>query len=113
MYCRKCGALNEDNVANCSQCGEGMQPVAPVGYQAKPAVPDYLVWTILATIFCCVPAGIVAIVYSTQVRTKLAQGDYAGAEQSSDNAKTWAYVALGLGLVAFVIRMAMIGSKYH
>jgi len=27
-------------------------------------VPNYLVWSILATLFCCLPGAIVAIVYS-------------------------------------------------
>ena len=35
-------------------------------------VPNYLVWAILATIFCCIPFGIVAIVYSSQVSGHLA-----------------------------------------
>lgn len=59
--------------------------------------PDnYLVWAILSTIFCCLPFGIVSIVFASQVNTKWQMGDYEGARQSSKNAKTWALVAFGV-----------------
>ena len=34
---------------------------------ATPQVPNNLVWAILTTLFCCLPAGIVSIVYAAQV----------------------------------------------
>jgi hypothetical protein len=70
---------------------------------APPNVPNYLVFAILATVLCCLPAGIPAIVYAAQVNGKLQAGDYAGAQQSSKNAKTWCFVSLGLGLAVVVI----------
>lgn len=73
------------------------------GYGAPPNVPNYLIWSILSTLFCCLPAGIVAIVYATQVDGKLRSGDYDGAVQASKNAKTWAFVSAGLGIVVFII----------
>ena len=62
-------------------------------------VPNYLVPAILVTICCCVPFGIVAIVYAAQVNTKLAGGDLPGAQASSANAKLWCWLAFILGLV--------------
>jgi len=38
------------------------------------AVPNYLVQAILCTICCCLPFGIVAIVYAAQVNGKVAGG---------------------------------------
>jgi Interferon-induced transmembrane protein len=75
------------------------------------AVPNHLVWAILATVLCCLPSGIVAIVYSAQVNSKLLAGDIAGAQASSNSAKTWCWVSLGLGLatVAASIAMMMLG----
>ncbi|MFT3807698.1 MAG: CD225/dispanin family protein [Arenimonas sp.] len=70
---------------------------------APDTVPNYLVWSILATLCCCVPGGIVAIVYSSQVNTKLAVGDLAGAIEASNNAKLWCWVSLGVGLVVGVL----------
>ena len=51
---------------------------------------NYLVWAILSTLFCCLPLGIVSIVYAAQVSGKYSSGDYAGAVTSSENAKKWA-----------------------
>jgi hypothetical protein len=50
-------------------------------------------------LFCCLPFGIVSIVYAAQVDSKYNAGDYAGALASSKNAKTWAWVSFGVGLV--------------
>jgi hypothetical protein len=66
-------------------------------------VPNYLAQAILVTIFCCIPAGIVAIVFSAQVNGKLAAGDYDGAVRSSNTAKTWCWVAFGLGIAVTVL----------
>ena len=52
-------------------------------------VPSHLVWAILATLFCCLPAGIVSIVYAAQVNGKLTAGDLEGALRASNSAKTW------------------------
>jgi hypothetical protein len=55
-------------------------------------VPDYLVWSILATLLCCLPVGIVAVVYSAQVSTRLKLGDMAGARDSSKKARMWCWI---------------------
>jgi hypothetical protein len=73
------------------------------GYQQPVSVQNYLVPAILVTIFCCLPAGIVAIVYAAQVNGKLAGGDVAGAMDSSKNAKTWCLVSAGAGVVVIVV----------
>jgi cytochrome bd-type quinol oxidase subunit 2 len=62
-------------------------------------VPSHLVWSILLTIFCCLPFGVVAIVYSTQVNGFLAARNYAGAQESSRNAATWCWLSFAVGLL--------------
>jgi hypothetical protein len=84
-------------------------PAQPVGYQGpyQPqfqqyppgSVPNYLVQSILVTIFCCWPFGIPAIVYAAQVNSKLAVGDYQGAVDSSNKAKMWSWISFGLTAV--------------
>ncbi len=66
-------------------------------------VPNYLVQSILVTLCCCIPFGIVAIVYAAQVNTKLAANDFVGAKNSSDQAKKWCWIGLGVGLVLNII----------
>ena len=97
MYCRKCGAQNDDNAFRCVECGEIIQQVQQVGVNV-PGVPTYLTHSILVTLFCCVPFGIVGIVYAAQVNSKLASGDYAGAVEASNKARTWCWVSFGIGL---------------
>ncbi len=74
------------------------------------SVPNYLVQAILCTIFCCLPFGIVAIVYAAQVNGKVTAGDMAGAQASSKSAKTWCWVAFGVGLAGIILYVALIGS---
>ncbi len=114
MFCPNCGANNIEGAAICSQCGSAMRvggtpapaatpgaPVTPGG--AKPNIPNYLVQSILVTIFCCWPLGIPAIIFAAQVNSKLAQNDIAGAMESSRKAKMFCWIALGLGCVVAVI----------
>jgi hypothetical protein len=81
--------------------------------QPQQDVSNYLVQSILVTIFCCLPLGIAAIVFAAQVNGKLAGGDVAGAIESSKKAKMFCWIAFGLGLVvvAFQIITMVIGAS--
>ena len=69
----------------------------------QPPPPNYLVFAILTTIFCCQILGIVSIVYAAQVNSKWYAGDYQGAINSSRNAKLWAWLGLGIGIIGWAI----------
>lgn len=90
------------------------QVAAPYGYPPE----NYLVWGILATVMCCVPLGIPSIVYSSQVNTKWAMGDYAGAQLSSTRAKQfamWSAIASAVFwilYVGFAMIAATQGTRY-
>lgn len=73
---------------------------------AASRVPDNLVLAILVTL-CCVPTGIVSIVYAAQVNRKLASGDIAGAQESSANAKKWAMWSAIIGVVAITLYLIL------
>jgi hypothetical protein len=47
---------------------------------------NYLIESILVTIFCCMPFGIVGIVFAAQVNAKFDAGDYEGALKASKEA---------------------------
>jgi hypothetical protein len=101
MYCYKCGAPNDDNAYQCRQCGTALQGggrVPPPLPQQHENVPNYLVPSILVTLFCCLPLGIPAIVFAAQVNSKLRLGDVEGAWESSRMAKTFTWWAFGVGL---------------
>lgn len=75
---------------------------------APGSVPNYLVPAILTTIFCCLPFGVVAIVYAAQVDGRLMAGDYAGAEELSNRAKKWAIASAASSAV--LIACALLAS---
>lgn len=107
MYCQQCGHGNATGDVACASCGAALgtpQPPPVPGYgvaqhdAGAPKPPNHLVWAILSTLLCCLPTGIVAIVFAAQVDGKHAAGDYVGAQRASANAKTWSWVSFGLGL---------------
>ncbi|MCF7750646.1 CD225/dispanin family protein [Bacillus subtilis subsp. subtilis] len=71
-------------------------------------IPNHLVWAILATLFCCLPGGIVSIVYAAQVNGKIAAGDLAGARDSSDKAKKWAMWSAIAGVIVAVLYIVLV-----
>lgn len=101
MYCRHCGTPNDDNAFRCVQCGKIVQDLAAHALADGP-VANYLIGAILTTIFCCMPTGVVAIVYAAQVNPKLYSGDREGALAASKNAKIWTWVSFGLGMLVLV-----------
>jgi hypothetical protein len=62
-----------------------------------------MVWAILSTIICCLPLGIVSIVYAAQVNTHLIRWDIAAAQRSSRLARNWAIAAIALSVVGWTI----------
>lgn len=64
---------------------------------------NWLVEAILVTIFCCLPFGIIGIVYATQVSSKFAVGDHAGALEASRNAGKWTKIGFFVGLTVIVL----------
>lgn len=112
MNCPNCGTSNLDNASICINCGRSLAaaPPATQSYTPPPPasgpsayggarVPNYLVQSILVTFCCCLPFGIVAIIFAAQVNSKLAAGDYAGAVAASNSARKWCWVAFGVGLL--------------
>ena len=65
-------------------------------------VPNYLVPAIIS-IFCCWPLAIPAIIFATQVNGKAAAGDIAGAQDASKKAKMFSFIAIGIGLLGWII----------
>lgn len=79
-------------------------PVTTIPSDSRPPKPDnYLVWSILATLLCCLPLGIVAIVFAAQVDGKYGAGDYEGAAAAANKAKTFSIVSAVVGLVVAAI----------
>lgn len=91
------------------------------GIPARPAGPpsNYLIGSILVTLFCCQIFGIVSIIYAAQVNAKWQAGDTDGAQKASKNALLWIWVAVGSGVIVCIaalslgIGMAFLSDAFH
>ena len=73
----------------------------PPTMQNKP--DNYLVWAILTTVLCCLPFGIVAIVYSSKVDGLWNTGNYNAAYDYSQKAKKWSIISAICGVVCIIL----------
>lgn len=71
----------------------------------------WLTESILVTIFCCLPFGIVGIVNASKVSSLYAQGKYTEAEIRSANAKKWVKIAFIIGIIWLLI--TIIGNAIY
>jgi hypothetical protein len=69
----------------------------------KTHVQTYLWQSIVTTIFCCLPLGVVAIVYAAQVDSLARSGDHAAAVAASISAKKWCHASFLAGVLFVVI----------
>ena len=67
------------------------------------SVPDYLPWSIAATVLCCVPVGVAAIYYSIQANSARTAGNFENARNQAQKARTWLIAAVVTGIVVAVI----------
>jgi hypothetical protein len=73
----------------------------PPASGAAASVPNYLIPAIIS-LFCCLPGGIAAVIFAAQVNGKVQAGDIQGAQDSSKKAKMFAFISIGLGLLAII-----------
>ncbi|WP_199561009.1 CD225/dispanin family protein [Mucilaginibacter hurinus] len=73
---------------------------------------NWLVESILTTIFCCLPFGIAGIVNANAVNSRYDSGDYEGALRASKQAAMWTKVSFWVAIgfwVLYVILMVILG----
>lgn len=78
-------------------------PPVPQGTAKAPRT--YLAPAIITTVLCNLVAGVIAIIYSIKVRSKLAAGNTAAAERCSESAQWWIAVSICLGLIGVVFNL--------
>ena len=67
------------------------------------AVPNYLGWAIVCTVFFFTPAGIVGVIASLVARWRANAGDLEGGQRASRTARASCWVSLALGVLAYVL----------
>ena len=68
-----------------------------------PNIQNHLLLGVLTTLFCCLPLGIVSIIYAIQVNSAMALGNYSVAQVASEKAKYWGMLSLWIGIALNVI----------
>lgn len=92
---------------NYYQYSNQQQPGAP--QNGAPYKPDSnLVWAILSTLLCCLPLGIVSIVYSSKVDNLYYAGRYEEAQAASNSARNWALAAAISAIVGVVLYIVIV-----
>ncbi|HET9746301.1 MAG TPA: CD225/dispanin family protein [Chitinophagaceae bacterium] len=76
-----------------------ISPPGPKG----PFSENWLVEAILVTLLCCLPFGVVGIIFAAQVNTKQQAGDMEGAEKSRREAAKWTKIGFFVGIGVIVL----------
>ena len=63
----------------------------------------WLVESILVTLLCCLPFGIVAIIKASDVNSAIARGDYAAAAVASKEAGKWTKIGFWCGVAVMIL----------
>ncbi|MFN0215316.1 MAG: CD225/dispanin family protein [Saprospiraceae bacterium] len=77
----------------------------------------WLAESILVTILCCLPFGIVGIIHAAKVESAFNTGDHDGAERASAEAKKWTMIGFWVGIVCiglyllFLVAMLFFAAK--
>lgn len=79
-----------------------------------PAPPDpvrnYIVPSILVSICCCQPLGIIAIVFSVIAMTKQSSGDLRAAREHAGRARLFCWLGFFIGLASWLIFGLLYGT---
>lgn len=85
-----------------------MPPPPPVQPSSSddipPLKPNNWLWqSIVATILCCLPFGVVGIIYATKVDSLYYKGKYVESERMAQRAKTWTILSVIAALAYLVL----------
>ncbi|MDR0659771.1 MAG: CD225/dispanin family protein [Prevotellaceae bacterium] len=132
ITCKECGAQISEFAEVCPSCGaptsisktppkeentqQAYQQPQQAGYTQNPELPpkSWLVESILVTILCCLPFGIVGIVNASKVESRWYAGDKAGAKRASEEAGRWTKIGFFSGLAfAFIYVLLVVLGAFN
>lgn len=58
--------------------------------------PTYLVPSLISVCCCCLPAGVVGLIYATRVDSYWNAGKHAEALDASNKARLWSFLSMGI-----------------
>ena len=104
---------NQQNQGYYQQNNFNGMPPKPVNW-----VP-YLILSIISTLCCCLPFGVVGIVFSAKINSAMLAGNLEEAQNNAKMARIWIIVSFAIGLLTWLIYMVLIvtgavsGSAYY
>jgi len=116
VNCPYCGEEILATAKKCKHCGEWLEKDVNVYATSTPkpisienAPPkNWLVKSILVTIFCFWPLGIAAIVNAVKVNTLFAAGNVNGANEAAKKAKKWTKITFFVGIGFWILMIVWI-----
>lgn len=79
----------------------------------------YLILSIISTLCCCLPFGVVGIVFSAKINSAMLARNLEEAQNNAKMARIWIIVSFAIGLLTWLIYMVLIvtgavsGSAYY
>ena len=79
----------------------------------------YLILSIISTLCCCLPFGVVGLVFSAKINSAMLAGNLEEAQNNAKMARIWIIVSFAIGLLTWLIYMVLIvtgavsGSAYY
>ena len=104
---------NQQNQGYYQQNNFNGMPQKPVNW-----VP-YLILSIISTLCCCLPFGVVGIVFSAKINSAMLAGNLEEAQNNAKMARIWIIVSFAIGILTWLIYMILIvtgavsGSAYY
>ncbi|CAN5846971.1 hypothetical protein BH24BAC1_BH24BAC1_02250 [soil metagenome] len=78
-------------------------PPTPPGAASGIPPKSWLIESILATIFCCLPLGLVGIIFASKVESRYYAGDVEGARRASKDAETWTKISIAVAVIGWIV----------
>ena len=82
-------------------------PPPPSGVPVNNHMAIAIIATIVSVLFCCIPHGIVSLIFATQVNNKVAAGDMNGALNAARQAKMWGLISITVAVIGLVLSIIL------
>jgi predicted secreted protein len=96
-----------------SDASEPAIPVTTASSYGGPVIPNYLPWSIAATLLCCLPAGVAAIYYSLKANSARIAGNFETARSQAEIARKWLIAAVAIAVVIAIFYFFSYAGGHH
>lgn len=121
MECKFCRSEIPEDTKVCPNCGTPVDPQTPqennqgqdsMGSYRQPQEPinstPYIIFAIISTVLCCMPLGVVAIIFASKINILQGAGDYEGAKNAAKKSKIIMIIGAVLTLIISIIFIIMV-----